>query len=121
MVATAGIIAKLPSRNVATIAQAPHMSIMMLRVLFRNHRENELIVPMMRFNPKITNHATDLAGSPALLAGDFSTSHGQHNPVPIMSHITEETTPWFPFEIPLETEKPRLDSTPLEEDDLLID
>lgn len=34
MVATAGSMAKLPSRYVATIAQAPQMSSMMLRVLF---------------------------------------------------------------------------------------
>lgn len=110
MVATAGSIAKLPSKNVARIAQAPHMSSMMLRVLFWNHREKILMVPTMRSRAKITNQATDLAVSPALPDEGCSSNHGKHSPAAAVSHMTEATTPLFPFEFTLETEKSWLES-----------
>lgn len=105
IVATAGSIAKLPTKNVAMIAQDPQMSSMMLRVLLRNHRENIPIMPSTRSSPKIANHTKDLSGSPALLAAGSSTNHGKHSAVASTSHITDETTPPFPLEGTLETEK----------------
>lgn len=96
--ATAGSIAKLPIKNVATMPPAPQISSMMLRVLRRNHRENTLMAPIKRSMASTRNHATDLGASPSLDAEGCSSNHGKHRPTEMVSHITEEATPQVPFE-----------------------
>ena len=109
MVATAGSIAKLPSKYVATIAQAPQRSNMTLRVLFRNHSENTLMAPMIRSRASMTNHATDLASSSALPDEGLAISQGKHRPAEITSQIAELITPPFPLQDTRETENSWLD------------
>ena len=70
----------------------------------------------MRSRANMRNHATAFGLSPALLAEGFSSSHGKHRPVATVSHITEETTPPFPFEATLEDEKSVLEVRLLEVD-----
>lgn len=110
MTATAGSIAKLPTRNVPKMAQEPQMSSMMLRVLWRNQREKMLMTAMMIFTVSMTYHATDFAVSSALLSGGCSSSHGKHKPAAIVSHNAEVITPLFPFEVIFVVEKSWLDS-----------
>lgn len=74
------------------------------------------MVPIMRSSASMRNHATAFGLSPALLAEGFSSSHGKHSPVAMVSHITEETTPLFPFVATLEDEKSALDAWLLEVD-----
>lgn len=104
IVATAGSIAKLPTKNVAKMPHEPQMSSMMLRVLRRNHSENTLMAPTTRSSASTRNHATDLGAFPALLAEGCSNNHGKQRPADIVSHITEETTPALPLESTLDTE-----------------
>lgn len=110
MVATAGSIAKLPTKNVARMPHEPQMSSMMLRVLRRNHSENTLMAPIRRSSASTKNHATDLGAFPALVAEGCSSSHGKHRPAEMVSHITEETTPALPLAPTLDTENSWLDS-----------
>lgn len=109
MVATAGSIAKLPSKNVAMMAQDPQMSNMMLRALLRNHSEKTPIVPRIRSSPSIANQAKDLSVFASLLTAGLSSNHGKHRAVAVTSHNTEEMTPPFPLEVFPETEKARLE------------
>lgn len=102
MVATAGSIAKLPSKNVPKMLNEPQMSNMMLMALLRNHNENTQNIDKIKSNAKITNQATDLSGSPALVWGPRWTSHGKHRPVAAMSHRVDVTTPRFPFIVSLD-------------------
>lgn len=110
MVATAGSMAKHPSKNVATMPPVPQTRRMMLSVLRRNQSEKTLMVPISRSSASTRNHATDLGVSPALVGEGFSNNHGKHNPTAMMSQITEEMTPPFPFDGTLDTEKSWLDS-----------
>lgn len=102
--ATAGSIAKLPIKKVATMPPAPQISSMMLRVLRRNHREKTLMAPIERSMANTTNHATGLGESPALDAEGCSSNHGKHRPAEMRIHITDETTPQVPFESTLDAE-----------------
>lgn len=102
MVATAGSMAKLASKNVPKMLNEPQMSNMMLIALLRNHKENTQNIDKIKSKAKITNHATDLSGSPALVWGPRWTNHGKHRPVAAMSHRVDVITPRFPLIVSLD-------------------
>lgn len=102
MVATAGSIAKLPSKNVANMQKDPQISSNVLIALLRNHSENTHNIDSKRSITNITYHATDLGVAPAFLFSGRSNNHGKQRPAATTSHKTEVITPRFPFVVILE-------------------